>query len=100
MFAKSIFCIVATLAPSILTGFSSFLEETRNKVNHNILDEFELSQIRPWTAELTALECLKNHFFSVVTTPAPSILIRKKKLCPVTVLVDSRLSIVALGLFV
>ena len=29
VFEKSIFCIVATLAPSILIGSSSFLEETR-----------------------------------------------------------------------
>ena len=28
VFEKSIFCIVATLAPSILIGSSSFLEET------------------------------------------------------------------------
>ena len=38
-----------------------------------------LSQIRPWTAELAALECLKNQFFSVVATPASSILIRFSK---------------------
>ena len=73
VFEKSIFCIVATLKPSILIGSSSFLEETRITIT------FWMSQIRPWTAELAALECLKNHFFSVVATPASSILIRSKK---------------------
>ena len=60
VFEKSIFCIVATLAPSILTGSSSFLEVTRITITS--LMNSNLSQIRPWTAELAALECLKNHF--------------------------------------
>ena len=87
MFEKSLFGVVATLAPSILIGSSSYLEVTRivitsrmssnghssifnfdqiffilgsNKDNYNILDELNLSQIQPLTAELAAFECLKN----------------------------------------
>ena len=74
VFEKSIFCIVATLAPSILIGSSSFLEETRITITSWMSSN--LSQIRPWTAELAALECLKNQ---VVATPASSILIRSSK---------------------
>ena len=97
MFEKSIFCIVATLAPSNLIGSSSFLEETRITITS--LMSSNLSQIQPWTAKLAALECL--NFFSVVATPASSILIRfskkkkkksGKKKCPVTLLVDSQVS--------
>ena len=72
VFEKSIFCIVATLALSILIRSSSFLEVTR--ITSWMISN--LSRIRPCTAELAALECLKNHFFSVVATPASSILIR------------------------
>ena len=60
VFAKSIFCIVATLAPSILIGSSSFLEVTRITITSWVRSN--LSRIRPWTARLAALECLKNHF--------------------------------------
>ena len=60
VFEKSIFCIVATLAPSILMGPSSFLEVTRITITSWM--SLNLSQIRPWTAELAALECLKNQF--------------------------------------
>ena len=60
VFEKSIFCIVATVAPSVLIGSSSFLEETR--INITSWMSSNLSQIRPWTAELAALECLKNQF--------------------------------------
>ena len=98
MFEKSIFCIVAILAPSILIGSSSFLEVTRLTITSGMSSN--LSQIRPWTAELAALECLKKTIFSVVATQASSILIRslkkkkkkKKKKSPVTVLVDSQVS--------
>ena len=58
VFEKSIFCIVASLAPSILIGSSSFLEETRITITSWMSSN--LSQIQPWTAELAALECLKN----------------------------------------
>ena len=51
---------MATLAPSILIGSSSFLEETRITITSWMSSN--LSQIRPWTAELAALECLKNQF--------------------------------------
>ena len=60
VFEKSIFCIVATLAPSILIGSSSFLKETRITITSWM--KSNMSQIRPWTAELAALECLKNQF--------------------------------------
>ena len=60
VFEKSIFCIVATLAPSILIRSSSFLEETRIIITSWMSSN--LSQIQPWTAELAALECLKNQF--------------------------------------
>ena len=60
MFEKSIFCIVATLVPSILMGSSSFLEVTRITITSWMSSN--LSQIPPWTAELAALECLKNQF--------------------------------------
>ena len=69
VFEKSIFCIVATLVPSILIGSSSFLEE--KKITTTSWMSLNLSQILPWTAELAALE---------------------KTLCPVTVLVDSQVS--------
>ena len=60
MFEKSIFCIVATLAPSVLIESSSFLEVTRITITSWISSN--LSQIRLWTAELAALECLKDQF--------------------------------------
>ena len=59
MFEKSIFSVVATPASSILIR-SSLLILGSNKDNHNILDELNFSQIQPLTAELAALECLKN----------------------------------------
>ena len=51
VFEKSIFCIVATLAPSVLIGSFSFLQETRITITSWI-----------WTGALAALECLKNQF--------------------------------------
>ena len=60
VFEKSIFRIVATLEASILIGSSSFLEVTRITITSWVSSH--LSQIRPWTAELAALECLKNQF--------------------------------------
>ena len=60
VFEKSIFCIVATLAPSILIGSSSFLEVTR--ITTTSWMSSNLSQIQLCTAELAALECLKNQF--------------------------------------
>ena len=54
VFEKSIFCIVATLVPSILIGSSSFLEEKRITITSWMSSN--LSQILPWTAESAALE--------------------------------------------
>ena len=69
MFEILIYCIVATLAPSILIGSSSLLKETRITITSWMSSN--LSQIRTWTAELDALECLNNqYFFSVVATQA------------------------------
>ena len=48
MCEKSIFSVVATLAPSFLYGSSFFLEVTRTSITYRM------------TAELSALECLKN----------------------------------------
>ena len=55
---KSQFSVVATLAPSILIGPSSYLEVTRIAITSQMSSNF--SQIRSLTAELFALECLKN----------------------------------------
>ena len=45
--------VVSTLAPSFLIGSSPFLQVTRTSS--------KFDQIRPWTAELAALERLENH---------------------------------------
>ena len=50
--------VVTTLAPSFLIGSSSFLHVTRLTIKAYMGLKF--SQIRPWTAELAALEHLKN----------------------------------------
>ena len=69
---KSIFSVVATIAPSFLFRSSFFLEVTRASVISRMSSNFNL--IRPLTAELSALEWLKNQIFSVVATLAPSFL--------------------------
>ena len=56
---KSIFSVVATLAPSFLFGSSLFLEVTRTFISP-MSSNFD--PIRPLTAELSALECLKNQY--------------------------------------
>ena len=73
---------MATLAPLFFIGFSSFLQVTRITIISQMGLNF--SQIRPLTVELAALECLKNHFFCVVATLAPSILIRSSSYLEVT----------------
>ena len=62
MFEKAIFCVVATLAPSILIGSSSYLEVTRIAITSRMSSNF--SQIRSLTAELSALDCVKNQFLA------------------------------------
>ena len=64
VFEKIIFSVLATVAPSILIGSSSFVEVTRTFITSRMSSNF--SQIRSMTAELSALECLKNKIFSVV----------------------------------
>ena len=88
VFEKSIFCIVATLAPSILIGSSSFLEETRITITSWLSSN--LSQIRPWTAELAALECFKNQF--LVLWPLQYLRKKNKKTLSSDLLVDSQVS--------
>ena len=52
------FVFLATLAPSILIESSSYLEITRIVITSQMSSNFD--QIRHLTAELSALECLKN----------------------------------------
>ena len=58
---KSQFSVEATLAPSFLFGSSLFLEVTRTFITSRMSTNFD--QMRPVTAELSALECLKNQYF-------------------------------------
>ena len=53
------FCVV-TLAPSILIGSSSYLEVTRIAITYRMSSN--LDQIRPLTAELSALDCVENQY--------------------------------------
>ena len=61
MFEKSIFCVVATLASLFFSGSSSFLQVTRITTISHMSSNFD--QIQPLTAELSALERLKNQYF-------------------------------------
>ena len=56
VFEKSLFYVVATLAPSILIGSSSYLEVKRITITSHMSPNF--SQIRSLTAELSALDCV------------------------------------------
>ena len=69
---------INTLATSFLIGSSSFLQVTRSTIKFRMSSKF--TKIRPWTAELAALERLKKspktyNGRNVVTTLAPSFLI-------------------------
>ena len=55
-----IFSVVATLVPLILIGSSSYLEVTRIAITFLMSSNFK--QIQPLTAELSALECVKNQY--------------------------------------
>ena len=55
---KMMYNVVYTLAPSFLIGSSSFLQVTRTIINSWTSSKFD--QIRPWTAELDALERLEK----------------------------------------
>ena len=48
-------------APSFLMGSPSFLQATRTAIRSRMSSKF--SEFRPWTAELPALESLKNQYF-------------------------------------
>ena len=55
---KLMYNVVNTLAPSFLIGASLFLQVTRTTIKSWTSSKFD--QIRPWTAELAALERLEN----------------------------------------
>ena len=55
---KLMYNVVNTLAPSFLTGSSSFLQVTRTTIKSWTSSKFD--QILPWTAELAALELLEK----------------------------------------
>ena len=55
---KLVYNVVNTLAPSFLIGSSSFLQVTRTIIKSWTSSKFD--QIRPWTAELAALERLEK----------------------------------------
>ena len=66
--------VVTTLAPSFLLGSSSFLQVTTTTINSRMSLKF--GQIRPWTVELAALECLEKSPYTyngrnIVTTLVP-----------------------------
>ena len=47
-----------TLAPTFLTGFSSFLQVTRTVIRSRMISKF--GEVEPWTAELAVIERLKK----------------------------------------
>ena len=55
---KLLYNVVNTLAPLFLIGSSSFLQVRRTTIKSWTSSKFD--QIRPWTAELAALERLEN----------------------------------------
>ena len=57
--------VVNAPVPSFLMGSSSFLQATRTAIRSRMSSKF--SEFRPWTAELPALECLKNQYFVLWT---------------------------------
>ena len=61
---KTSYNLVSTLAPSFLIGSSSYLQVTRTSIISGTSSNF--SQIRPRTAELAALERLKNRTISLL----------------------------------
>ena len=75
---KLMYNIVNTLAPSFLIGSSSYLQVTRITIKSWTSSKFD--QIRPWTAEVAALERLEKSSLTyngrnLVNTLAPSFLI-------------------------
>ena len=77
MFGKWLLSVVNTLAPTFLIGSSSFFHVTRKVMRSRMSSKF--GKIRPWTAELAALERLKKSPLTyngkdVVNAPAPSFL--------------------------
>ena len=68
--------VVNTLAPTFLIGSSSFFQVIRTAMRSQMSSKF--GKIRPWTAELAALERLKKSPLTyngkdVVNAPAPSL---------------------------
>ena len=75
---KLMYNVVNTQAPSFLIGSSSFLQVRRTTIKAWTSSKFD--QIRPWTAELAALERLEKSPYTynrtnLVSTLAPSFLI-------------------------
>ena len=76
---KSMYNLVSTLAPSFLIGSSSFLQVMRTAITSRMSLNFGL--IRPGTAELAVLDCLKKFPYwtyygeNLVSTLEPSYLI-------------------------
>ena len=54
--------VVNAPAPSFLMGSSSFMQATLRTATRTQMSS-KFSEFRPWTAELPALECLKNQYF-------------------------------------
>ena len=74
---KSINNVLTFLAPLFFIGSSSFLKVTSKTIKSQM--HLKFGQIRPWTAELTALERLQKSLLtynwrSVLTTLVPSFL--------------------------
>ena len=57
---KNHYFVLWQLASSILIGSSSYLEVTRIAITSRMSSNF--SQIQPLTAELSALDCVKNQY--------------------------------------
>ena len=72
----------STLAPSFLIGSSSFLQVTRTIIKAWMGSN--LGKIPPLTSELAALERLKKMSYNLVSTLAPSFLIRSSSYLQVT----------------
>ena len=73
---------MSTLAPLYLIGSSSFLQVTRTTIKACMSSNF--GRIPPLTLELVALERLKKKSYNLVSTLAPSFLIRSSSYLQIT----------------
>ena len=82
---------MATLATSLITGSSAFLQVSRTCIYNCMCSDF--GQFPLLTTELSALERLKNQHFILVATQAPSCLIESSSLLQVAMTtIKSRIS--------